>query len=194
MRFFAISVLSVCLLGAAVAQQAKTDPYKVQSILDTLAEIDSANQVLPLLLTKDQIKKLLPVLEKCRNNVRNQQKKEADRLKELRVEADKIDAEAIKGLVPSQEFLDKVDRLFKKFDNERTGVTIANGLILRDALKDILNDGQRKAAIGVVDKIFNAQDKKWEEGTPDLKLQYFALSVLMGDRTYDLLTKLSLSK
>ena len=55
-----------------------------------------------------------------------------------------------------------------------------------------LPSGQRKAAIGVVDKIFNAQDKKWEEGTPDLKLQYFALSVLMGDRTYDLLTKLSL--
>ncbi len=193
MKFFAVFVLSVCLLGAASAQPA-TDPFKVQAILDTLAEIDAANQVLPLLLTKDQIKKLLPIIEKCRNNTRNQQKKEADRLKELRGEAEKVDAEAIKGLVPSKEFVDKVDALFKKFDNERTGLIIANGLILRDTLKDILNDGQRKAAIGVVDKIFNAQDKKWEDGTPDAKLQYFALSVLTGDRAYNLLSKLSAAK
>lgn len=184
------------MLGCAATLQAqitKGDPYNVQPTLDVLGEIDSANQILPLILTKVQIKKLLPKIEQCRMNIRNQEKKEAESIKELKPEADKIYAEALEGKLPPQSFLDKVNALYKKLDNQRAGVAIANALILRDILQETLNEGQRKAAIGVVDKIFDAQSKKWTDGTPEQKLQYFALSVLLGDHSYNLLVKLSKS-
>ena len=180
-------------LGSPV-QITRNDPHKIQPVLDMLAEIDAANQVLPIVLTKEQIKKLLPVIEKCRQNVRNQEKKEADRLKALKAEADKVHAEAVRGLVPSQEFLDKVNKLFDTFDNEARGVIIANTIIILDALKGLLHEGQKRAVIGVVDKIYNEETKTWEEGSDERKLGYFGIRVLLSDSAYQLLVKLSMAK
>ncbi|HET6644983.1 MAG TPA: hypothetical protein VFG65_05740 [Fimbriimonadales bacterium] len=183
-----ITVLTLCTVG--FAQVATDDPYKTTPIIDKLADIDMANQVLPLLLTKDQMSKLLPIVEKCRANVRAQQKKEADRLKELLPEIDKIHGEALKGIVPPEPFLKKVDDLLKKFDNERRGVSIANGLIIFEALDKNLNDGQKKAAAGVVDKVFDSQNKEWKDGTQSEKLKFFGSSIFLSDRAYAYLTKL----
>lgn len=191
MKFLSFVVLALSLCVSAAAQVVKDDPFKIQPTLDALAEIDVANQILPLLLSKDQLRKLLPVVEQCRKYVRDQEKKEADRIKGLKPEADRFLGEAVKGLLPTQAFLDKVNALFKTFETERKGVLAANTLIITSWVRENFNPGQKKAAIGVTDKIFDANSKTWTDGTPDQKLQYFAVAVLLNDHAYDFLAKLS---
>jgi hypothetical protein len=189
MRTIAAFIALIAFSGA-IAQVSTNDPHKMGPILDKMAELDLANRILPLLLTKDQIAKLLPEIEKARKNVRDQEKKEADRLKELQPEIDKYHSEIFEGKTPPQAFLDKMTALFKKFDNERVGVKVANALILSEAMNKHLNEGQIKAAVGVVDKIYDEQNKKWDNGTAAQKLQFYAVSIFMGERAYDLLVRM----
>lgn len=184
------AIIALIAFSGAIAQVSTNDPHKMGPTLEKMAELDLANRILPLLLTKDQIAKLLPEIEKARKNVRDQEKKEADRLKELQPEIDKYHAEIFEGKTPPQAFLDKMTALFKKFDNERVGVKIANALILSEAMNKNLNEGQIKAAVGVVDKIYDEQNKTWDSGTAAQKLQYYAVSIFMGDRAYDLLVRM----
>ncbi|HWP31116.1 MAG TPA: hypothetical protein VNK96_05265 [Fimbriimonadales bacterium] len=188
---FSVSILSLVL--ATPLQVSRPDPFNVQPILDKLAEIDKANQILPLALTKEQIGKLLPKLEECRQNVRNQEKKEADRLKALDKEISQVLKDAEAGSVPPKEFLERMDKLFAAFENERNGVKIANGIILYKALHEILNPGQKKIIVQVVDQIYDVTLKQWKEGTEEAKIQFYALTVLMDDAGYKFLVKLNRS-
>lgn len=172
------------------AQINKDDPHKVDPILTKLAEIDVANQILPLVLTKDQINKLLPIIEKCRQNVRQQEASEARRIKELQPEIDKVYDEIGKAISPSETFLAKINLLFETFEKERQKVLVDNGAIILANMKEILNEGQKKAAINVVDKVYNEITKTWEEGTDEMKLQFFSVKVLLNERAYDLLVRL----
>jgi hypothetical protein len=185
---FTIALLAFC---AGFAQVSTNDPNKIKPTLDKMAELDLANRILPLLMTKEQINKLLPEIEKARKNVRDQEKKEADRLKALQPEIDKYHAEIFQGKTPPKEFLDKTTALFKKFENERLQVKVANALILSETLKKNLDEGQLAAVVGVVDKIYDEQNKEWKDGTKDQKIQFYVISIFMGDRCYDLLVRLS---
>jgi hypothetical protein len=185
-----IAAIALMLFTGAVAQVSTNDPHKMGPIVDKMSELDLANRILPLLMTKEQIAKMLPEIEKARKNVRDQEKKEADRLKALQPEIDKYHAEIFEGKTPPQAFLDKMTALFKKFESERVGVKIANALILSDAMNKHLNEGQIKAAVGVVDKIYDEQNKTWADGTAAQKLQYYAITIFMGERAYDLLVRM----
>ena len=189
MRFLTAALAMIAFFGA-IAQVSTNDPHKMAPILDKLAELDLANRILPLLLTKEQIKVLLPEIEKARKNVRDQEKKEADRVKALQPDIDKYHSEIFAGKTPPKEFLDKMTALFKKFDNERLQVKVANALILSEAINKHLNEGQIKAIVGVVDKIYDDQNKEWKDGTTGQKIQFYAVTIFMGDRAYDLLVRM----
>lgn len=186
----AILAAAVIMTGASLQQVSKNDKYGINPVMDKLAQIDKANQILPLLLTKDQIKQLLPKIERCRENIRNQEKKEADRIKVLGPDADKVYNETLKGIVPSQDFLSKTRSLFDQFAQERNGVKAANSIILIEAMDQIFDRGQKQRIIGVVDKVFNERSMKWESGTEGEKLSFFALNVLLDDDGYQFLVKL----
>jgi len=186
-----VVITALCLFCVGFAQVSTNDPNKIGPTLDKMAELDLANRVLPLLLSKDQINKLLPEIERARKNVRAQEKKEADRLKALQPEIDKYHAEIFQGKTPPKEFLDKLTALLKKFESERLQVKVANAIILSDAIKKNLDEGQIKAVVGVVDKIYDEQQKEWKDGTADQKIQFYAISIFLGDRCYDLLVRLS---
>lgn len=186
---FAALFLSLAL--ATPLQVSRTDPFHIQPILDKLSEIDKANQILPLALTKEQIGKILPKVEECRQNVRNQEKKEAERLKALDKEISQVLKDAEAGSVPPKEFLERMDKLFATFENERNGVKIANGIILYKTLHETLNPGQKKLIVQVVDQIYDVTLKQWKEGTEEAKIQFYALTVLMDDAGYKFLVKLN---
>jgi hypothetical protein len=188
-------ILSLCLLCAALPTATQTttkpDPYGVDPILQTLGEIDIANQILPLLLTKEQTNEILTIIERTRAAVKEQQKKEADALKALKAEADKVHKEAVEmGKVPSQEFLKKVNDLFAGWERERLNLKAKNTILLMSRIKDILNEGQIKAATGVVDKVYDEQLKEFVENpTDDQKLSYYVVHVFFNDAAYEFLRK-----
>lgn len=189
----AILCTTIILLGAST-QTNREDPHRVRPIMEKLAKIDKANRVLPLLLTKEQARKLLIEIEKCRVNIRNQEKKEADRLKAMEKEIDDVLADATKGVVPSQEFLKKVNDLFKQFESERNAVRLANSLILKDQLEAILDAGQRRAMSKVVDQIYTELGYPLEGVSENEKTIYFAMDVLLDDLGYQFLVDLSAAR
>ncbi len=183
-------LLLALLVGVPGQQPPKRTITEVQTML---GEIDVANRILPLVLTKEQIRKILPVIERCRQNVRNQEQKEARELLAMAEEIEKVHAGVIKGVVPSPEFLAKMNDVFKRFENERNAVKMANGILLGQTLNEVLHDGQKRAIVNVVDKVFNEQNRKWEEASEDAKIQFFALGILMSEDGYNFLVKLNRS-
>lgn len=187
----ALALFALLVCGAAVAQVNASDPHKINATIEQLEELDLANRILPLLMTKDQIRKLLPEIEKCRSNVRAQEKKEADRIRPLQPEIDKYSKEVLEGKMPPTEFTDKVSEMFEKFQNERLQVKVANALVLTEAMGKHLNEGQLRAAIGVVDKVYDDAKRTWVGGNETAKLQFYAVTIFLSDRAYDLLVKLA---
>jgi superfamily II RNA helicase len=191
MRLALALVVTFALLFAASTQTSREDPNRVRPIMEKLAKIDKANRVLPLLLTKEQARTLLIEIEKCRVNIRNQEKKEADRLKALEPEIDKVHQDATQGIVPSQEFVKKIDDLFQQFTSERQAVNLANSLILKDSLEKILNAGQLRAMSKVVDQIYTESGRSLEGVSENEKTIYFAMDILLDDLGYQFLVELS---
>lgn len=192
MKFLVVFLCAIIVASIASVQQVtKDDRHGINPIIDKLAQIDKANQILPMVLTKAQLQKLLPKIERCRDNIRNQEKKEADRLKAMAADIDKVHAEAAKGVVPSHDFLNRVSSVYAQFEQERTGVKAANAMIMNEAIDQILDAGQKKRIHSIVDKVFNAKTQKWEDATEGEKLTYFALSVLLDDDAYQFLVKLN---
>ncbi|MER3414376.1 MAG: hypothetical protein C4341_09155 [Armatimonadota bacterium] len=193
MKLPLITFVTVTLTVMPTATQTppKVDPYGVNPILQTLAEIDIANQILPLLLTKDQTNRLLTLVERARAEAKQQEKKEADALKALKTEADKVHEEAVKmGKVPSQEFLKKVNDMFADWEKERLNIRAKNTILLMSCVKEILNEGQIKAAIGVVDKVYDEQLREFVENpTDDQKLSYYVVHVFLNDTAYEFMRK-----
>lgn len=194
MRLAVAVLCTFAVFLAASTQTSREDPNRVGPIMEKLAKIDKANRVLPLLLSKDQARKLLIEIEKCRVNIRNQEKKEADRLKAMEKEIDETLSDAAKGVVPSQEFLKKVNELFNQFENERNGVRLANSLILRDQLEAILDAGQRRAMSRVVDQIYTEMGYPLEGVSENEKTIYFAMDILLDDMGYQFLVDLSAAR
>src|SRR4051812_37834674 len=96
--------LSVMLafVSSASAQLAPSDQgKKSDEILKKMRQIDLLNQMLPMAMSKDQIGKLLPVIEKARQSVKDEQKFEYKQLLEVEGKVDAaIKAGVDKGEVP----------------------------------------------------------------------------------------------
>ncbi|MEW5884903.1 MAG: hypothetical protein AB1725_11875, partial [Armatimonadota bacterium] len=110
-----------------------------------------------------------------------------DALKALKPEADKVREEAVKlGKVPSQEFLTKVNDMFASWEKERLNIRAKNTILFMSSVKEILNEGQIKAAVGVVDKVYDEQLREFVENpTDDQKLAYYVVHVFFNDTAYE---------
>ncbi len=184
-----IATAALCLSWNMVATPPQTtqDPHKIAPILDKLDRIDMANKILPLLLTKDQTSKILFKVEECRANAKKQEKREADELKTLDGEITKIADDVKKGIVPPPDFITKMNKVLDEFEKARRGVVLANGLIMRDFLKTILNKGQINAIVKVIDTVYDEEAKTWTQATDETKLQFFAVNIFLTDRGYEFL-------
>lgn len=186
----ATALVCLSLHSVATPPQETPDPYKIQPILDNLENIDIANKILPVLLTKDQTNKILFKVEECRANARKQEKREADEIKTMASEIQKINDDVKKGIVPPPEFITKLNKMLDDFDKARRGVILANGLIMKDFLKTILNKGQINAIVKVIDTVYDEEAKTWTQATDDTKLQFFAVNIFLSENGYKFLQTL----
>jgi hypothetical protein len=191
MRTAILAAVIALLSIAGISQVNQNDPYKISALQSKLAEIDKSNRILPLLLTTQQARSLLIKIETCRQNVRNQEKKEADRLKAMEREIDRVHAEAVEGIVPSQDFITRMRELFKTFASERDQVKTANMIILAEVLESTLNEGQKTAMSKVVEQIYEEHGIPLGNATMNQKMVHFALDILMDDPGYQFLAKLA---
>jgi len=179
-------------LATAIGQLTSSKVQKSDEIIHKSRQLDLLNHLVPLVLTKDQINKLLVVLEKCRANV--------DKIKQLEATdmfkyEGKINEAISKGinqdLVPSKDLLKELSRLYNGFTIRRQVAANENADLVVEVVQKEFNAGQIKAAANSLD--IKVYEPKIDEKTltEEYKLRYFIKDVILDPQGYDLLLKMS---
>jgi hypothetical protein len=148
MKSFLVSLaLFVALVGTAAAQPITTDKGKQSDeVYVKIRKIDLLNQILPLLLTKEQINKILPSIESARAKWKMTLSQEDEELSKLRAQVDETYNKAVeKNEYPSKEFTTMIAAKTKSISMKRSIVLIELVEVVQDHLLKILNEGQKKA-------------------------------------------------
>jgi hypothetical protein len=195
-RFPLVLVLAVGLASLGLAQKL-TPEQRAQSdrVLAKVRKLEIMNQVLPLLLTPDQAKLFLPILEKHRG--------EADRLEVdehklvLTLEKDldaQIKTSGETGAMPDEAVMKNVLVHFRMFSLRRKSLLDDTALKLMALMKEKLNAGQvRAAANSFSPAVFGLEVDK-ETITEDKRLDYWIRLVLMDNDAYPVMVELSKKK
>lgn len=191
-KLLALTVLCFSLVAVAPAQD-KIDPAakKSDEILSKLKQVTLIEYVVPLLLNKDQYKKLLTSLEKSRQRAIDMQRDEAKTLLALEKEYDPILNSGIKDAkIPSQESTKKIEQTILEFRQKRLGVMAKNIMEMFTMLSKELNAGQIKSAANSLPLKMYPPGIKLEEIDQDSKFRFFIESVFFDPDCYSLLVQL----
>lgn len=179
-------------LAVGMAQLTSQRIQKSDDIIHKARQLDLLNHLVPLLLTKDQINKLLVVVEKGRAKVDQIKQLEAsDMLKYDGKINDAINKGINNDLVPSKDLLNELSRLFNGFHIRRQVAANENADLILEVLRKELNAGQIKAAANSLD--IKAYEPNIDEKTltEEYRLRYYIKDVILDPQAYDLLMKMS---
>lgn len=181
--------LAVTIAGAQTppspAQQ------KADQVLLKARKVDLLNQILPVLMTKDQIGKLLPVIEKARAAVKAVEEKERGELGALEPKLDAAIKEALdKNLVPSRDVLNNAYATFQMMQLRRQSIVNQNVDALLKVIDESWNAGQRKAAAQALRPEAFDPTLDSSKMTDEQKLRFYVRVILLDPYAYDLLIKL----
>lgn len=174
------------LMTGAVAQNAQS-----AATLQKMRQLDLLNQLIPLVLTKEQIRKVLPVIERARRDVKVQEDEEAKLLAQKAAQIDKAVKDGVeKGDVPNKELLKELNAMIRFFDMKRDAVANDNTQMVLEVMKTTLNAGQLKAAANSLNlKAFNPSIKV-EELKEEDKLKFFVREIMLDPLAYDILVRM----
>jgi hypothetical protein len=165
---------------------------KSDEILLMMRKVQIMNQILPLVMDKTQIRKILPTVEKVRAKVKEVQRTEFKQLQGLENPTKFALDEAIKqGRMPSKETLDKIAEFYGSAQTIRQAYVADNIEQVLAIMKETLNKGQLKAAANSLTLSFYEPNVKPEEATEDFRLRVFVREVMLDPVTYDLLLAMS---
>lgn len=192
-RTFVLALAAVCMTSlvhaSVIPQQENKDATRIGR---KIRQLDLLNQILPVLMTREQLRKLLPIIEEIRQKQQDIEKRELEVMKGVEADVDKAVAGGLeKGKVPPEELFGKLQKITEAFTITRqihSGQSVAKIL---EFMKKELNEGQRKAAANALDpRIF---DPKVDVATmsDDEKLKYWIRAVILDYEAYDLLVKLA---
>jgi len=184
-RTWLLSVLF--LFGLSVLAPAQTSVERAKAsadILTSIKKLDMLNQILPVLMTKDQLRKVLSAVETARKNAKDLEAKELEVMKEINPKIQAALTEALKNKkVPSQELLSDVSKMFTKFRVARKLMVELNVAQTTEALEKNLDEGQRRAAANALDpRVFDPEEEK---------LKLWVQFVLLDATSYEVLVELA---
>jgi hypothetical protein len=199
MKRLAIALVAVATMGTFVfAKNNSAEPVQTAQeahatvILEKIQKVDILSQVLPILLTKEQIKKLLPTIEDARQAVADVKKKEYDQLKRLESMLDKVIADGMeKGEVPKVEERKEAIKVINSLAVGRQAVIAINTAKVTAKFNEVANKGQIKTAANSLDPRF-FEGQKIEEIPDEKKVEMFCQEVLLHPLAYEMLRKMSL--
>lgn len=184
--------LAICLILALVGTGFAQDKAAQSNVvLDKMRQIDLLNHILPLALKKEQILKMLPVIEKARRDVKAQTDEEAKFLSQNAAKVDKAVKDGIeKGDVPDKQLIRELNAMVRVFAMKRAAIASDNATMVLDVMKTTLNAGQIKVAANSLDfKLYNPNIKP-EDIKEEDRLKLFVQEVILDPLAYDLLVKI----
>lgn len=191
LRAFVASI--VVIAAVSTPAQLQTDRAKrSEEILIKMRQLDILNHLVPVLMSKDQINKLLIPVEKAREKVKQIQDMEASDLAKFESKInDAIDKGLNKDLVPSKPLMVELAKLMQAFAIRRDIARGENADLVLAVMKKELNEGQLKAAMNSHDlKAYDPRLDVSKLGDDD-KLKFYIKDILLDPYAYDILIKLS---
>ncbi len=183
-----ISALSM----SAFANQSNAQGDKATEIGKKIRQLDLLNQILPVLMTKEQLKAIIPAVQKARNEERVLAQKE---LKMMAEKEAKVDAAIKEGkskqLVPSKELVAELSQMYNAFVIARRMMMTSQIEAIRLVMEKNLNKGQIKAAANALNpKIFDPS-ADLSTITEERKLELWIQNILLDPQAFDILVELS---
>ncbi len=189
-QFLVVLLLAISCLSFG---QTKNDKdIRSDEVFGKIREIDLLFNILPVLLTKDQINKILPALEQARAAVRKTRDIEYDEFMKAEPAIDKsIEAATAKNVLPSRQDRANWSGLIASLDKLRQFAVLQEIAIVTPVLEQSLSKTQLKVMANMVDpRVFDPKAKP-DEMTQDQKLTLYVREILLDPRTYDLLVKMA---
>ena len=194
MRILFAALLSLLLISSALGQDAEKQK-KLDSVSLKLKQLDLMNHILPILMTKDQLKQILPTVEKSRQKVKEAQAKEYEALVRFEKRIEEAHKQAMEtNKTPGRALLDEIYKMFAEMSLRRELVAEENTDAVLEAMKKALNEGQLKAAANDLNPKLYDPSLEPEEMSMDTKLRFFVKQILLDPAAYDVLLMLSKQK
>ena len=188
-------LLSFVLTLSVLCQAQDIDPQEAAQstqVLNKMRKVELLNQILPLVLTKDQILQILPVIERVRAKQKALTQKEHDELLQFdKNSGDAVDA-GLKGQMPDQKFVRDLEVFYEAVDISRQALMGENLDAMMAVLAKALNKGQLKVMANSLTVKFFEPDITTDEAKDDeVKERIFVREILLDPLTYDLLVQMS---
>lgn len=192
LRFILVAVALLGVFTTSFAQLTEEQKNESSEIMLNIRKLELYNQILPILLTKDQINKILTVLEKHRADSRTYEQEEHKYIVQLKKEVDDALKEAQDdGKVSDPQVVLKAISLFSIFTGRRNDMISKTMRDLSTTMKAELNEGQISAAVNAFDpRLFNPRLDP-EKMTDDDKLNLWITMILLEPLAYDVILEIS---
>ncbi len=184
-------IIGAFAYGAAAAQSSADQGQQSDAIVAKMRQIDLLNQIVPLALTKEQIGKILPAVERARAKVRQIQKDEAVTLSKM----DGKVSDAIRKCIessspPTKELMNEIAQTTQDMSDRRVSAIAENTIAVLKVFNETCNAGQKKAAAGSFSPQYVNPNVKPDELTQDQKVTFFVREILLDPQAYDILVQL----
>ena len=164
---------------------------KSTEVMAKLRQIDLLTQIIPLALTKDQIDKLLPVIERARAKLTQLSKDEA-------VILDKLDGkvtDAIKksietSVAPPRDLLNELAQTTAKMSLNREAAGDEFTEAILKTFNDVCNAGQKKAAANSLAPQLIDPSLKADKMTDAEKVKLFVQNIFLDPECHEVLVQL----
>jgi hypothetical protein len=184
---FGVIISLVAFGHAQSADQAK----KSEEIVMKMRQIDLLNQLIPLALTKDQIDKLLPAVERARAKVKTIEKEEADTLIKLDGKiSDAIKKSIETSVAPPKELLNEIATVTATMSEKRDLAIDENTEAVMKVFNDLCNAGQKAAAANSLAPQLFDPSLKPDKMTQAEKIKFFVQQILLDPQAYVILTQM----
>ena|SRR2546421_4501619 len=189
--FLVLACMGMCTSAFGQADQQARNA--VDRFFFKTTELQFYNLMLPILITKDQYKIILPAIEKARERVRQTYKKELEEIHGLDPDVDQALAAARdKDQVISGVLQAKLDKLKGGILMRRLIMAQLNENDVYDAIVKALNPGQQKAMANSLTPRLIDPNLKPDKMTQEDKLRLFVRDVLLTPDYYDDMVKMSM--
>lgn len=191
-RLFQLLPILLILIALSPAAAAQELNPKATAMTDRIHKLDILNQILPVLMTKAQINKILSEMEKARAIAKEVEKAEFAELEKIDPKVtEEIKKCEEKGTIPDEKLMDEISALGAKFLSRRQQQANANAVNVFKVMKETLNDGQLKAAALSLNPKLLDRSADPESMTQDAKLILWIKFVLMDPIAYEVMIELS---
>lgn len=156
-----------------------------------IKRLDLLNQIIPVLMTKQQMRKILPVVQKARQEEANLEKLEKAQMQKFNARIDKAikDAEE-KQVLPDTKLIVELRGLHSTLALARTVMIGQQVDKVITVMKDTLNEGQINSAVKSVDPATFGNGVK-PEMSDNAKLKLWVQFVLMDPIGYSIIYDMS---